>query len=645
MFQLKKKLDKTAYGGIDGNKYIPYVEDGKSKKGGNAVVLIMGMLLAIMFAASTAYSGMKAGLTVAAGIPGAIIGSGLVAVFAKKKGILGKNLLQGMSSGGESVASGMIYVLPAIILIGAKVHFFTGVFVGCSAVLFAIGVGSLVQNYMLVQEHGKLAYPESMAIAESLVASETGGQSLKMMGVGFGVGGVITALTSQVFGWANNVLTFESDSFYKWKSTTEVNPLLAGIGFVIGLPVAVTVFAGSVLANFGIVPLINYFTGMAGSQAHVWNDSAVALSQMSVDNITGSYTKYIGAGMMLCGGIIGAIQLIPVIVNSVKQTLDARKDKGEAKSAIGMVSLLTAVVFTFIAGFIISKKASIAIVGALLALLLAFLFIIVSARLAGTIGCSNEPVSGMTIAALVIMTLVFVIMGWTSKMHTEILLLFGVFIVVCISVGGGYMQTQKVNFIIGGSNKEMSKYFMIAGITGVVTVIGITMLLTPQLQETGANPPFALPQANLIATLTSGIMSGNLPWVMIIAGAVFAIVLWMLDLPIMSVALGFYLPISTTSIILIGGIVRWIIEKTTQDKELLDERVQSGVSLSSGLIAGGSIIGLIGIILHVTGVLKDRTPQGFLAGNWMAVILLIILVVSMLVPLYRIKKAHKGDQA
>lgn len=640
---MKKKLDKTAYGGIEGNRYVPYVENGSRKRGGNVVVLFMGILLAVMFAASTAYSGMKAGLTVAAGIPGAIIGSGLVAVFAKKKGILGKNLLQGMSSGGESVASGMIYVLPAIILIGAKVYFLTGVLVGCIAVLFAIGVGSLVQNYMLVQEHGKLAYPESMAIAESLVASETGGQSLKMMGIGFGVGGIITALTTQVFGWANNVLSFESNHFYKWKSTTEVNPLLAGIGFVIGLPVAVTVFAGSVLANFAIVPLISYFTDMAGSNAQVWNDTSIAISQMTVDNITGSYTKYIGAGMMLCGGIIGAIQLIPVIINSVKQTLEARHDKGEAKSAIGMVSLLTAVVFTFIAGFVISKQFSIAMIGALLALILAFLFIIVSARLAGTIGCSNEPVSGMTIAALVIMTLVFVIMGWTSQDHTEILLLFGVFIVVCISVGGGYMQTQKVNFIIGGSNKEMTKYFMIAGLTGVLTVVGITILLTPQLQQTGANPPFALPQANLIATLTSGIMSGNLPWVMIISGAVFAIVLWMLDLPIMSVALGFYLPISTTSIILIGGIVRWLVEKTTKDEALLDERVQSGVSLSSGLIAGGAIIGLIGIILHVSGVLKDRVPTGFLAGNGMAFILLVILVISMLVPIYRIKKTTSGE--
>lgn len=166
---MEKRLSKSAYGGGAGNKYVPYVTE--KKNGGNPVVMIMGIVLAIIFAASTAYSGMKAGLTVAAGIPGSIIGSGLISIFAKQKGILGKNILQGMSSGGESIASGMIYVLPAIILIGGHVNFLSGIMVGALAVLFAIGSASLVQNYLLVEEHGRLVYPESMAISEALVAS------------------------------------------------------------------------------------------------------------------------------------------------------------------------------------------------------------------------------------------------------------------------------------------------------------------------------------------------------------------------------------------------------------------------------------------------------------------------------------------
>lgn len=619
-------------------KHVPYVT--KKQRGGSPAILIMGIILAIIFGASTAYSGMKAGLTVAAGIPGSIIGSGLVSIFARKKGILGKNILQGMSSGGEAIASGMIYVLPAIILIGGHVNFWTGMMVGILAVLFAIGSASLVQNYLIVEEHGRLAYPESMAITEALVASESGGDSLKFLGIGFGIGGLITMVTTQVFGWLNNMITYTGNSFYRWKMSTEVNPMLAGIGFVVGIDVALTMFAGSILSNFAVVPLVSYFTQMAGGSAHVWNNAALHISQMGVDDVAGSYVKYIGAGMMLCGGIIGAIKLIPVIWTSIKKVINARNSAMEEKNALGVIALMLSVILIFVAGFIILGSFLVALIGGILSLLLALLFVIVSARLAGTIGCSNAPVSGMTIASLVIMTLAFVSMGWTNQNYSEILLLFGVFIVTAISVGGGYMQTQKVNYMIGGSNREMMKYYMIAGIMGVFTVVGTTVILAPQLQVTGSNPPFGLPQANLIATLTTGIMSGNLPWIMVIVGIVMAIVLWMLDLPIMTVALGFYLPISTTSIILVGALLKLIVDKTTKGEALKAKRIQSGVSLSSGLIAGGSIIGLIGIILHVTGLLKDASPKGFAAGNAMGIITLIVLAVAIVVPLYMIKKVE-----
>lgn len=634
---LAKKLSQSAYNGCSGEDYVPYV-NGKNKKGGNPAVLVAGAILAIIFAASTAYSGMKAGLTVAAGIPGAIIGSGFISVFARSKGILGKNILQGMSSGGESIASGMIYVLPAIILIGGRVNFLTGILIGALAVLFGIGATSLVQNYLLVQEHGKLVYPESMAISEALVVSEGGGDSLKFMGLGFGIGGIITILTTQVFGWVNSMITYVGSSFYHWKMSTEVNPMLAGIGFVVGLEVALTMFAGSFLSNFAITPLISYFTQMADGGSHAWNDAALAVSQMNVDEVAGAYVKYIGAGMMLCGGIIGAAKLIPVIVTSVKQTLNARGDSSGERNTLGIAGLLIACIVIFFAGFMFSGNIVIAIVGGLLSLILSLLFVIVSARLAGTIGCSNTPISGMTIAALVIMTLVFVLMGWSDTKHSEILLLFGVFIVTAIAVGGAYAQTQKVNYIIGGSSNEMMKYFMIAAMIGVVTVVGTMVILEPQLAVTGSNPPFGLPQANLIATLTSGIMSGNLPWIMIIVGVVIALVCWMLGLPIMTVAIGFYLPISTTSIILTGALIKLLLDKTTKNKALKEKRIQSDVSLSSGLIAGGSIIGLIGIILHVTGVLSDHQPTGFAGSNIMGIILLAVMVVTIILPLYNIKQ-------
>lgn len=630
------KLSKDAYGGVAGKDYVPYISTG-SKSGGNTVVLIIGIILAVIFAASTAYSGMKSGLTVAAGIPGSIIGSAFIAAFAKQKGILGKNLVQGMASGGESVASGIIFVLPAVLLIGSQISFLEGFLVGVGGVLFGIGIASLVYNYLIVEEHGMLMYPESMAISETLVASEGAGDSMKFMGIGFGIGGAITVVTSSFLNVTNNVISYVNESFYKWRLQLEVNPLLLGIGFIVGLEVALTMFAGSLLSNFGILPLIGYFSELGKEGAVVWNNPDVSINAMGVGDIAGSYVKYIGAGMMLSGGLIGAIKLIPTIISSIKETLNA-KTSGNNASKIGTMILLGGLVVGFLAGFVVSGgNIMMAITASILSLFLSLLFVIVAGRLTGTIGTSNLPVSGMTIASIVLVTLLFVAMGWTNPEHNKALLLFGTFIVTAIAMAGGYSQSQKVTFIVGGDKSEMDKYFAISGIVGVAVVVGTIMLLSSQLAMTGANVPFALPQANLMSTLTAGIMSGDLPWVMIIVGAVMGVVLFLLNLPVMTVAIGFYLPIATTSIILVGALVRVFIERTSKSDVEKDTKVSNGISLSSGLVAGGSIIGLIGIILQVAGVIKGAGPSGFAASNSMAFIILAGLVVATIIPIMNSK--------
>ena len=634
---MDNKLSKGAYGGVSGKDYVPYVSSG-SKSGGNVAVLIIGIFLAALFAASTAYSGMKSGLTVAAGIPGSIIGSAFIAAFAKHKGILAKNLVQGMSSGGESVASGIIFVLPAVLLIGAKVTFLEGFAVGVGGVLFGIGVAALVHNYLMVEEHGKLMYPESMAISETLVASEGAGDAMKFMGIGFGIGGIITVITGSFLNVANNVISYVNESFYKWKLEVEVSPLLLGIGFIVGIEVSLTMFAGSILSNFGIMPLIGYFANLGKDGATVWNDPKVAISAMHVKNIAGSYVKYIGAGMMLSGGLIGAIKLIPTIISSIKETMNAKSSNGAGSSSVGNIILLSGIVVVFIAGFLISGgNILMAITASILSLFLSLLFVIVSGRLTGTIGTSNLPVSGMTIASLVLVTLLFVVMGWKNPANNKTLLLFGTFIVTAISVGGGYAQSQKVSFIVGGDKNEMQKYFAISGIVGVIVVVATILLLSSKLAMTGDNVPFALPQANLMATLTAGIMSGTLPWVMIIVGAVMGVVLFLLNLPVMTVAIGFYLPISTTSIILVGALVRLFVERASKSEQEKEVKVSNGISLSSGLVAGGSIIGLIGIILQVFSVIKVSEPSGFAASNGMAVVILVVLIIATIIPILNSK--------
>lgn len=636
---MHKKLSKEAYGGVKGKDYVPYVSHG-SPLGGNLAVLIIGAILAVLFGASTAYSGMKSGLTVAAGIPGSIIGAGFIAIFARSKGVLGKNLVQGMASGGESVASGIIFVLPAILLIGLKLSFWEGLAIGVGGVLFGIGICSLVYKNLVVEEHGNLMFPESMAISETIVASEGAGESMKFMGIGFAISGVITALSSSFLNVTNNVISYVNEKFYKWKLEIEVNPLLLGIGFIVGIDVSLTMFAGSILANFAILPLISYFANFAGPGEFIWNDAETAIHGMQVNQIAGSYVKYIGAGMMLAGGIIGAVRLIPTIISSIKETVSAKAEKGEKDSALATWILIVGLAIGFIISFFITDGNYVmSIIGAILSLFLSLLFVIVSGRLTGTIGTSNLPVSGMTIASLVIVTLIFVIMGWTNPENNKSLLLFGTFIVTAISIAGGYSQSQKVTFIMGGKKSEMDKYFTIAGIIGVIIVVGVITILSDQLVMTADNQTFALPQANLISTLTSGIMQGDLPWHMIIIGVIMGIVFYLLKLPIMTIAIGFYLPIATTSIILIGAILRFVVEKTAKTKEEKETKVSNGISLSSGLVAGGSIIGLVGMILQVLGIIEGIGPKGFFATNGMAYVLLIILIILTLLPFLRHKNA------
>lgn len=618
-----KKLSKEAYGGVDGKNYVPFITSG-SRTGSNAIVMILAIFLAALFAASTAYSGMKSGLTVAAGIPGSILGSVLISILAKDKGICGKTLMQGGASGGESIASGMIFVLPAVFLIGAEFSFIEGFAVGVGGALLGLGGASLVYNYLIVQEHGKLMYPESMAIAETIVASEGAKDAIRFMGIGMGVGGVLTVLSSSFLNVVNNVMTYTNEKLYKCRFQLEVNPMLLGIGFIVGVPVSLAMFASSILANFVFVPVVDFFASAGQNAPAVWNDASIAMNAMDVGTISGSYIKYIGAGMMLSGGLIGAIKLIPVVISSVRETLAAKSEKGGSSD---MIILVAGVVLAFVSGFIISGgNIVMAIVGSIVSLFLSILFVIVAGRLTGTIGTSNLPVSGMTIASIVVTTLIFVAMGWTSVADNKSLLLFGTFIVTAISIAGGYTQSTKVAFVIGTDKAEMQRYYAITAIVGVAVVVGVMLILAPQLAVTGDAATFALPQASLMATLTSGIMSGELPWAMIIAGAIMGIVLQLLQLPVMTVAIGFYLPISTTSIILVGALIREFVERLTKDEHLRDERVSNGVSLSSGLVAGSSILGLVGIICQLTGVVGGATPTGFAAGNGMAWILLIALV-------------------
>jgi putative OPT family oligopeptide transporter len=327
-------------------------------------------------------------------------------------------------------------------------------------------------------------------------------------------------------------------------------------------------------------------------------------------------------------------------VRSISEVVGARTS-GE-KSLVGMLALIAGIVVGFVAALYISGSVLMAVVGIVLALVLSMLFVIVSGRLTGIVGTSNLPVSGMTIASMVIMAMVFVVMSWTGFAENRTILLFGTFIVVAISSAGGYAQSHKATFILGGNKNEADRHFLIAGVIGVATVVGVIMLLSPKLAVIGDGAEFALPQANLMKTLTEGIMQGNLPWTLILAGVAMALFLFVLKMPIMTIAVGFYLPISTTTAVLLGGLLSFLISKTAKAGKERETKLANGVSLSAGLVAGTAIIGLIGIIMQVfvfprLGI-GGSGPAGFAAGNGMAYVIAVVLFGAILPILLLSKK-------
>lgn len=637
---MSKKLDSTAYGGVKGSDYVPYETDPKLKQNENSMlIIIIGVILATIFAASTAYSGMKAGLTVAAGIPGVIVGSAILKL-ARKNSIFGPTFLQGMSSAGESAASGIIFVLPAILVIGADFTFLEAALAGVGGAVLGIAVASTVHNYLIVEEHGKLMYPESMAISETLVVMDSGGETLKFMGIGFGLGGIFTFFSEAFANLCNNVISFTGKGEYKWYFGLEVNPMLLGLGFIVGTDVAIFLLAGGFLSKFLVAPLMAYFAVLLPDTIVSWNDGVTPINSMSLGALNANYVKYIGAGAMLGGGFIGAIKLIPVIVSSLKETLGG--NKGSDKSSnVQKYILLAGILLILVTSILISKSnITMMLVGGILSVIFILIFVIVAGRLTGTVGTSNLPVSGMTIASLVVLTITFVLLGFTSPENNRSLLLFGTLIVTGIAMSGGYLQSQKVSFIIGGSKDKMQLNFIISAIVGSLAVVGIIILLKPQISLRGDDMTFGIPQAELMATLTQGILQGNLPWTMIYTGIALAIFLFLLKLPIMTIAVGFYLPIETCAIIFVGAIIRFIVEKIVKDKEELEVRVSNGISLSSGLVAGSAIIGIIGVVVLSFSPQFAQEPAGFFDTTAFACIQLLVLIALVFysIAIKRVKK-------
>jgi putative OPT family oligopeptide transporter len=620
----------------------PYVPDSQSPAEFTIKAVLLGVVFGLIFGASTVYLGLRAGLTVSASIPIAVLA---ISVLKRLGGstILENNIVQTIGSAGESVAGGVVFTIPALIFLGERGQGYFNYF-QITVLAFAGGIlGVLMmvplRRALIVKEHGVLPYPEGTACADVLVAGERGGRLATMVFSGLAVGALWKAL-SWVFNIFLQVIGYSFPRNSQFPNATldvDISPEYLGVGYVIGPRIAGTMFAGGVLSWLVLLPLLsilgNYITvpfppihpNFATNPA---TGAPFLISEMSAAQLWSAYIRYIGAGAVLAAGLITLARTIPTIVVSFRESVKDFSAGGGAQirterdMPVWIViggSLLLALFLTVAPGMPTQGN----LVAAILVVLFGFFFVTVSSRITGLIGSSSNPISGMTIATLILTCLLFVGLGWTGDYYSPIAL--GVGAVVCIAAAnaGATSQDLKTGYIVGATPVYQQAGLLIGVITSAF-VIGATTLYLHQVFTIGSQS-IAAPQATLMATIIKGLLSQNLPWGLVLVGVFVAVTLELCGIHSLSFAVGSYLPIATTAPIFAGGLVRWWVERKTGVAE--ESEVGSGTLFSSGLIAGGSLCGILYAVLvgtetigpfqrigEIIPALHSPGPAGQLAG-------------------------------
>lgn len=585
------------------SEFKPYIPADKIVPEFTVTSVLIGILLAIVFGAANAYLGLLVGMTISASIPAAVISMGIIRVILRRDSILENNLVQTIGSAGESVAAGAIFTLPALFLWAEEgktdfpsimTLFLVALFGGILGVCFMVPL----RQALIVEEHGTLPFPEGTACAEVLLAGEEGGAKAGTVFKGLGIAAVYKFV-------ADGLHLFPSEIGYAFKSYAgsqigiQVLPSLAGVGYICGPKISSYMLAGGTLSWFVLMPLIALF----GGDATIFPGTD-PISSMAPGDLWGSYIKYIGAGAVAAGGFISLIKTFPLIIRTFKQAMASMSKKHANKDALRTerdlpMPVLLAIVVVIIIAIWLVPAFPVNPLGALIVVVFGFFFASVSSRMVGLIGSSNNPVSGMAIATLIIATLALKATGTDGTTGMVGAIAIGGIICVIAAIAGDTSQDLKTGFIVGATPKTQQ----IGEIIGVVVssaAIGFVLYLLNEAWGYGTEQIPAA-QATMMKMLVEGIMNADLPWPLIFTGVFIAIVVEILKVPVMPFAVGMYLPFSLSAGIMAGGIVRYIVERIKGTEQEKKERADRGVLFTSGLIAGE---GIMGIVLAVLAVLE-----------------------------------------
>jgi putative OPT family oligopeptide transporter len=590
----------------------PYVPATQSPAEFTAKAIVLGAIFGLVFGASTVYLGLRAGLTVSASIPIAVLA---ISVLKRLGGstILENNIVQTIGSAGESVAAGVVFTVPALLFLAPNGPGYFNYF-QITLLAFAGGIlGVLMmvplRRALIVKEHGVLPYPEGTACADVLVAGERGGALAATVFLGLGVGALWKALSwiVQFFRTAVGYTVPRTGVFPNATLNVDISPEYMGVGYVIGPRIAGVMFAGGVLSWMVLLPLLT----IAGSYMDVpfppVPANGLKLSEMEPGQIWGAYIRYIGAGAVLAAGLITLARTIPTIVSSFR---DSMKDLGSAASGRAQARTERDLPITVVLAGSLALAVFMAVtpgmptqgnwLAAAMIVVFGFFFVTVSSRIVGLIGSSSNPISGMTIATLILTCTIFVALGWTGDAYSPIALCVGALVCIAAANAGATSQDLKTGYIVGAT-PIYQQIGLAVGVVASALIIGLTTLYLNDVMKIGSQA-LPAPQATLMSTVIKGLLDQNLPWGLVLCGVFIAVTLELCGIHSLSFAVGSYLPIATTAPIFVGGLVRWYVERKTGIVE--ESEVGSGTLFSSGLIAGGSLAGILYAVLFGRDIIR-----------------------------------------
>jgi OPT family oligopeptide transporter len=621
---------------MSAKEFKPYVAANTKMAEFTVKSILLGALFGVIFGAATVYLALKAGLTVSASIPVAVLAISIGRKFFKTT-ILENNIIQTTGSAGESIAAGVVFTLPGFLFLSAGSQGES--FFSYWPIFFLAALGGILGTLMMVplrkslivDEHENLPYPEGTACASVLIAGEKGGDFAKTayQGLAFAFGYAILQKVFHVIAETPAWVTKQSNKFFPSATVNgEITPEYMGVGYIIGPKIAGVLVAGGVLAWLGLIPLLASLVPAETTALQLvklgylkdlltpggpggWDPTSKTFAD-TASAIYRAYVRQIGAGAVAAGGFITLIKTIPTIISSFKSSFGSMNKKNgkikEVKRTDQDLSIKTVVLGSLALVILMAVLPQIPgdslinklLIG-LLVVVFGFFFVTVSSRIVGLIGSSSNPISGMTIATLMGTCLVFISVGWTGHLFEPMALVVGSMICIAAANAGATSQDLKTGYIVGATPKYQQLALFVGAIVSAV-VIGLTLSIldrpTPEMMAQGIQHAigtdlYPAPQGTLMATLIKGLLSFNLDWQFVLVGVFLSITMELCGVKSLSFAVGAYLPLSTTLPIFAGGAIKGLVDMKTKKKTAEEDELGKGSLFATGLVAGGALMGVI----------------------------------------------------